>query len=211
MRRRSAASPLPLLLATALVAGCGGQSLASALPKRSTFPKARYSQSAVEKCLLAGRALGVGALGVHDARLALGNGRASSVPPGITGQLNVAGAAQGVGTPLGKAFKAAGWLKPRPGVKLGQPMNGATLVFFRTGTLARHGAERLAEVYLFRENLSDEQKSWFAELYGQPPPLSALRRVVALTGNVVVIWDYPLVHVALSNRILDRCLANSKL
>ena len=194
-----------VIAVTASVAavGCGHrQPLSSVLPHRSSFPSARYSESHVLKCLLVHHVL-AGDQTLENVRAGLA--ASGAIPDGLTGQIPVTGAGSAA-TPLGKALGSG---KPTSGVSFGPPMNSVTLVFFKSQRLAEKGAKRLVEDHVLRIGLTKAQKLLFNDLYGPPPPLSAIPHVVVLAGNVLVIWKYPLAHVTLSNRILGRCLAVS--
>lgn len=198
------------VVATALgMAGCDGhqQSLSSVLPHKSSFPSATYSESRLRRCLVALHIL-AGDQTLENVRAGLSQNGA--VPEGLTGEIPVTGAGAAE-TPIGKALdKARGSNKLPPGVSFGPLVNSATLVFFKSQKLAEKGAKRLVDVYLLSSGVPESDKSFFADLYGPPPPLSAIRGLVALAGNVLVIWRYPLAHVGQSKRILSGCLAASK-
>lgn len=184
------------------VSGCGHhETLASVLPRTSVRPNARYSEAKTRSCFSKLRILA----GTESrANVRSDFAKAGFFPAGLTGQIPVLGTGAAI-TPLGKAIGA------KPGrFGLGPSINGMTLVFFTSSQRAVEAEEQAVEVYVYRKGLPKYQQQFLAKLVG-PPPLSAIPQLVALIGNVEVIWDYPPRHVALSKRILDRCLASSRI
>jgi hypothetical protein len=68
----------------------------------------------------------------------------------------------------------------------------ATIYFFRTAALARKG----------------EASVGFLRALNKPPPIpTAARYLHRVAGNVIVVWNYPRGRGALSEHVVDVCLA----
>jgi hypothetical protein len=155
------------LIALALVqAGCGGENRSA--------PLGPFRQSDVEKCFDAKRISRISVIRRDISPLLLRRF------PGITGSMAI----------------VRGPEKSSPGVNLGPPIDGGTLVFEKTATEARHDQAGVYDVlHDFRVSPLDP-----------PAPAFAIPSLHSTRGNVIVLWDYPVRHRALSVGIVDDCM-----
>jgi len=83
----------------------------------------------------------------------------------------------------------------RPDPRTGPPIGSGVLVFLRTHTLARTGEAKLWRFF----------ESSPGGLFVRPPSNIA-PTLQFVHGNVVLLWDYPCRHHALSNKLIALCL-----
>lgn len=106
-------------------------------------------------------------------------------PPGITGSISVP-------APLGTSSR----------------FDHALLYFFSTSSLAEAGKARLVSTYVYARGVP-LAIALVLDSHGIPPARSA-PKLVRVTGNLVVLWEYPRRHSAASDRLLNLCLATSQ-
>ena len=89
----------------------------------------------------------------------------------------------------------------------GPKIDRGGLYFFRTSQLAQTGEAKLVAALIFGRGLPPALRA--AVLSQKPPSSAAADDLHHVSGNVVVLWDYPRRHPALSDRIVSACLAAS--
>jgi len=188
--RRSTFLLCVLPIVASLCAGCSG-SLSSEAQIRVISPNRHYAGADVSACLGRKHIVAPDIKARNFAAWARPLG-----PPGITDEIDVVG----VGS-FGGAFAPSGKRSPL----LGPPIDDAVMYVFETPALARSGREALVAFSVYGRGVP---KPYNIQWLLHPPPKSA-KDVLALQvviGNVIVLWQYPRHHVALSNRLLGDCL-----
>jgi hypothetical protein len=150
---------------------------------------------------------------LESENLSVGYGSAKSVvgahPPDSTGALSVI-SLNGPG-PKSGIFAGKKPIAHIKGVADSPGIDGVWLVFFRTKETARANVPRLTNTYLFYTDTPKELKEIYEAIRPSPPSRKAAESLVAIAGNVVVIWPaYPRQRPELSVRVLSRCFGRSK-
>jgi hypothetical protein len=90
---------------------------------------------------------------------------------------------------------------------LGPKIDGGELFFFKSSSSARAGEAKLVSVFLYGRGLPTILQA-AVKSQGKIGAGTA-RSLYRQSGNVVLIWNHPRRHVAVSNSLVDSCLSSS--
>lgn len=92
----------------------------------------------------------------------------------------------------------------------GPKLDPIGLYFFKSDALAQAGESKLVDSLIFGKGNAGNLGKLISVIAPPPPTEAAARDLHRVTGNVVILWNYPRRHVAASDRQVNTCLAASR-